>query len=286
MAACPCMQRRCLHAAKRCFSAQIHFHICTVSRPCAARPTPALLFACMSPRTCTCMHNAGTRSFLSFSLASHTHARRLLQALQMCVLDPLPTQAILMPVCWLRLFHTPLWNERRRHWSPPAARVPDSSHGFKVRPVSKCLPATQLHTRGLSPLVKYVFNAEPRWSSRAWRGAAGWAAVSGAWCLWGRLLLVWPPVCCSMLADWQLCSGDLVVKPAFKKGSLAPKQIPKLLPYGRTYSRWNELHSCQAGDTTASSEWMCLGVIKFVAICWDVSVNQFSSVVHITWIFV
>lgn len=80
-----------------------------------------------------------SRSLLSPPIASHSHACRLLQALQMCVLDLLPTQAILMPVCWLRLFHTLLWNERRRRCSPPVAPVPDSSHGFKVRPVSERL---------------------------------------------------------------------------------------------------------------------------------------------------
>lgn len=141
-------------------STQINFHICTVSWPRAARPIPALLFTRTSP--CTRTHIPCTHS-----IASHTHARRLLQALQMCVLDLLPTQATLMPVCWLRLFHTLWWNERRRRWSPPIARVPDSSHGFKVRPVSDCLPATQSFRRYLSPVGWIRVHVNPRWSSRA-----------------------------------------------------------------------------------------------------------------------
>lgn len=75
----------------------------------------------------------------------HTHTHTTQAGFADVCPDLLPTQAILMPVCWLWVFHTLLWNERRRRSCLPVAETPDSSHGFKVHPASECLPSAQSH---------------------------------------------------------------------------------------------------------------------------------------------
>lgn len=87
--------------------------VSTVSWPRAA-------LRLLLPRCCThvaCTTQARALSFLFQSPPTRMHAGccRLCR----CVSSAsLPTQAILMPVCWLWLFHTLLWNERRRRRSP------------------------------------------------------------------------------------------------------------------------------------------------------------------------
>lgn len=92
--------------------------------------------------TCICTHKHPL--VLSLSLpppCTYTHSHTLAGFADVCP-DQLPAEPLLMPVCWLWVFHSLLWNESRIHKSHPMAR-PEClwAHIYKHMHVHACIHA-------------------------------------------------------------------------------------------------------------------------------------------------
>lgn len=107
------------NAAKQRFSTKIDFQIRAVHTHSASAGLCLLLALYLSHShsdthtwfcTRACIHTSTRSSFRSPS----THTRRVAGFADVCP-DLLPAQALLMPVCWLWVFHSLLWNKSQRH---------------------------------------------------------------------------------------------------------------------------------------------------------------------------
>lgn len=125
----PSTLQRCLHAAEHCFSTQFNSHICPMAVCC--RTIPALIF------TCVRMHTSGTRSFPCLPRTCTQAAAGFADVCE-CVrvrVSPIYFQHRLFSCqCADSDFST--LSYEMRDGDAGAARVPDRSYGFRVRPQS------------------------------------------------------------------------------------------------------------------------------------------------------
>lgn len=105
------------NAAKQRFSTKIDFQICAAHTFSASAGLCLLHSTFLIPtpiHTLDFVHAHAFTQAPALPFVRLPHTRRVAGFADVCP-DLLPAQALLMPVCWLWVFHSLLWNKSQRH---------------------------------------------------------------------------------------------------------------------------------------------------------------------------